>query len=1437
MRSKDESFIKLCEEINFNPDESFDSAKIINVEIDNKTHEWFFSVAFEKHIDIKKYIEFRKALTNRFPNSHFELIIENVLRDKKIIVDYLNYYLSKKSKGLSALKGHITEANISLNENELILTVPSDAVYDDFLIKKDAIKEGLVKIGYGFYNLVIKLNSSSEYVITDNFIKKMVNQFTELKKNDNEEVSTKSTRPQYNRRSDNTYVDIDIASIYELHEELSVATKGEIFLLESRKLKTGKTLYTMSISDYNEAIVVKKFLNEDEELPPLKIGDTVIIKGRVTEDSFSKTKVLMANNKDWYIKTDGFNNLEKDYEEVQRIELATRTKMSAQDGVTDVDDYFKTASFFNQDAVAITDLDTIQAYPLINGVRKSYKNIKPIYGVTLSTVDSNSNILYGYKEFNLKNEEYVVFDLETTGLSPRFDEIIEFGATIVKNGLLKEKIQFFMKPSQPLSAFTINLTNITDEMVSKGLSQEEGINKIYEILKGRVCVAHNASFDINFCKQKFVDNNLDTSYIIGIDTLALSRFFKPDERKHNLGALAKRLGVSYDSLVAHRADYDAEVLARIWVKIIDKLKNEYGVLNSEKLSGLKNFEMLARRFSYESRVLVKNQSGLKKLFKLMSKVLTDQYNEGPQLYFNEIGNDEDLLFGSGTHKSYLWEQIFNGTDENINKAISLYDYIELPPISTFEYLVHDGNITYENLKFAYKDLIEKATKLNKICVAVSDCRYIYDYQKLVYDIYINAPSLGGGTHWLKKYSKTPKLKYYSTTEMLKEFAFLNDGLLTRDIVINNTRKIAEMISDDIKVIKDKLYFPNFDNSPERLKEVVYKNLKVKYGDNPDPTIVERIEKELNPIIKYGYSVTYWISYKLVQKSNQDGYIVGSRGSVGSSIVANIIGISEVNPLKPHYLCNQCKHLEWYEGNDVLSGWDLPNKKCPNCNIFMKQDGHNIPFETFLGFEANKVPDIDLNFSGDYQSVIHNYVKELFGETHTLRAGTISAVQQKTAFGFCKKYEEEQRKSFKPWSRGFLEFLSVKAAGVKRTTGQHPGGIIVIPKEYDIEDFTPINFPANDDESQWKTSHFDYRAIHDNVLKLDLLGHDNPTVVKMLEDLTNTNVDIHVPKFDPEVMKLFYSTESMNITPDQIGGETTGAYGLPEFGTNFVRKMLKDTRPQSFNDLILLSGLSHGTDVWAGNAELLVKQGKELKDCVCCRDDIMDYLIKKDIDKLKSFEIMERVRKGKGLTDDQEQLLIENNVPDWYIESLKKIKYMFPKAHAAAYVIMAWRIAWYKLYHPLAFYASYYTNRPDAIDIEIISSGANVIQKKLDELRQRMNGNGEKLSVKENALIPTLEITLELYARGFKVKNVDLKRSEATKWIIDEKEKALIPPFVVVDGLGETVAQTIIQQRDIQPFISIEDLRMTTSVNSKILGELQRLGVLDELDETNQMTLF
>ncbi|PZW00555.1 PolC-type DNA polymerase III [Metamycoplasma auris] len=1434
----DKGFENLCKEINFKPSSLFEGTKLLSVQPALASlKNWIFDIQFEEHIEITKYLEFKKAMRSKFPDCKINLYVQNMILDKKVIADYLKYMIDTSYRRLHSISGFINPEILDLNDNQISFNIPTKKAYESFKSFDREIKLCLEKIGFEFLTPLYKLSEKKEINEGKTIVKDLINSFDSIKKDtNNKSLSKDDNNPFFNKsyKASHKPIEMSISDALITFEQIRVMLKGEIFFLEWRTTNTNKRILNIRISDYKEAIAIKYIQDINDEKPNLKIGDTIYVQGLLSDDTYTKSKFILTSGKNWYTPTESLVSITQDNETEKRIDLAVRTNMSAQDGISSPEEYIEAMEKLGHKAIAITDLDNVQSFPSFYNLLKKNKTIKPIYGATLSTISNKNSIFIGYKDFILSDAEYVVFDLETTGLSSRFDDIIEFGASIIKNGKQIEKIQFFLKTNKPLTQKIQELTNINESMLAKGYEQEEGIKKIYEILNNRIAVAHNGSFDMRMCFQKFKELNLDISNLVCIDTLRVSYLLDTDDRLHKLERVCKRFNIAYNVAEAHRADYDANVLAQVWLRMISRLNIEKQIFSSMDLFNYDTSLWAKRRRSSEIRVLAKNQQGLKELFKILSNSLTNDFADGPKFYIEDKDKYPNLLFGSATNQSLLWDKVLFGTDDEIIEEIKNFDYIELPPIDSFVYYVKIEDISMSDLQWAYKDLLTKCKSLNKMCIATSDARYVYEYQKQIHAIYINAPSLGGGKHWLKGRAQ-PSFKYLTTREMIDQFIFLGDEKIIKDLVINNPKKIVEQI-EDIQVIKDKLYVPSFDNSPVKLRELVYKNLYEKYGSNPDKKIIERVEKELNPIIKYGYSAIYWISHKLVKRSNEDGYLVGSRGSVGSSIVANLSQISEVNPLEPHYLCSNCKYFEWSEDSNIYSGWDLPDKRCPKCDQMLSKDGHNIPFETFLGFEANKVPDIDLNFSGEYQPTIHNLVRELFGDDHSFRAGTISKIALKTAFGFCEKYMHEERKDEIPWSRTFLDFLASKAAGVKRTTGQHPGGIIVIPKEFDVEDFTPVNYPANDTNSTWKTTHFNFESIHDNVLKLDLLGHDDPTTIKMLEDLTGVSVK-SIPKFDKEVMKLFYTTESMKISPSMIDNETTGAYGLPEFGTNFVRGMLKEAQPRTFNDLILLSGLSHGTNVWAGNAEELVKKGFKLKDCVCCRDDIMQELIKRKIEPLVAFEIMERVRKGKGLTVEQEDLLINSNVPDWYINSLKKIEYMFPKAHATAYVIMAWRIGWYKLYYPLEFYASYFSIRPDAIDIEVMSNGYNKVSEILYDYKNRKNDKANPLSTKESALITTFEITKEMYARGFSIQNVSLEKSDAKNWIVDKDKKSLIPPFNVVDGLGETVAESIIKARAESPFLSIEDLTERAKINIKICNELRRLGILKDLNETNQVELF
>ncbi|QGZ97963.1 PolC-type DNA polymerase III [Mycoplasma sp. NEAQ87857] len=1196
-------------------------------------------------------------------------------------------------------------------------------------------------------------------------------------------------------------------------------------------------LYKYSVTDFKDAIRItmftkEKLANEDD----ININEFGDFYGEVSIGTDFQKIVKI----DKMYKTDSMFEARHDDAEVKRIELNAKSKMNTMDGLLDPADIINIAKQFNQPAVALLDSNSVQGFPeFFFSAKKA--NIKPIYGVSFDVIHNDNQVILNddWQDITLTKAEYAVFDIETTGLSPRFSEIIEFGASIIKNGQIVENHQFFIKASSPLSSFTTNLTNITDKMLDEqGLEVDEALDKIYAILNNRIAVAHNANFDMNFVIQKFIQANKPLPKTTYLDSLAISRLLFENKAKHTLGEFCKNLEVAYDSLVAHRADYDAEVLAKAFLNAIRMLESDK-ILTLEQLSKLMTENYYQKIRSSQISILALNQLGLKELFKYVSLTLTKRFYKSPKMFYEDIHKTDNVLIGSGGLKGPLIDALLFSSDLEIDKLIDQFDYIEVPHPQALAHWISNDDFSLEQIQELLKTLIIKAKKKNKIVVAIGDVRYENKVDQIFFKSLVYSKGIGNTSHFLFNYSKAashslklPHLHYLTTNEMKEQFAFLNDLDLINEIVVNNPKKIADLVDDNIEIIKKDLYTPKFDNSKEKLYDLVYKNAHKIYGEKLPEIVEERIKKEITPIIKYGFDVIYWISHKLVKKSIDNGYLVGSRGSVGSSLVATLSGITEINPLPPHYICSKCKYFELYDGDDISSGFDLNDLNCPNCDIKMIKDGQNIPFETFLGFNADKVPDIDLNFSGDYQSEIHDEVKRLFGEDHTLRAGTISTIKSKTSYGYVKKASEDYNFGYSP---SFVDFISTKLEGVKRTTGQHPGGIIIIPKEFESEDFTPINYPADDISLDWKTTHFAFSSIHDNVLKLDILGHVDPTAIRMLEKLTGLDVKKDVPKKDVKVMSLFSSTNVLGITPEQIGGEITGALGIPEFGTGFVRRMLHEAQPKSFADLISLSGLSHGEDVWTNNAqELINKHNMTLKDVISCRDDIMVYLIHKGVDPLFSFKIMEQVRKGKGLSKEEEKQLLDSNIPSWYINSMKKIKYMFPKAHATAYVLMAWRIAWFKLYYPLEYYATYLTTRVDEFDVEILMNdiGCKKINSKLVEL----NTISDK-KAKDSALIQTLEIARELYARGFSISNINLGKSLAKEWVIDYEFKSLIPPFSAIKGLGEAVANKIVASRDERAYMSQSDFQKRSGVNVTLFKVIKELGIIDHLNETDQMTLF
>ncbi|QSF13468.1 PolC-type DNA polymerase III [Mycoplasma sp. Mirounga ES2805-ORL] len=1439
-------FLKLCEKLNIKPSNELKKTEmfIVNYDKDKDCIEAKFH--FLDVIKPSDFFAFRNKLRKNKIGLNIEhtFIFDFLSYSKDNIYSYIKYIVTNKPK-YELLKKFDFKNNLKINQDfQASCSTTSKEEFEKLNSVFENLNLTLKKCGFDKLNLTLNLKEldiveldvqeEEKKRINKELYKKMV---AETKDNEAQKVViSKVGRNNYKYKK---YTHYNISDLSQLEAKTPISASGLIYKRDYKQAKNGKHIYTFLVTDFKDAFDFKWFKNEplnSVEDEDLKEGSYIKFLGSVSDNSFNNVSIVFIDN---YEKTENPFPTKKDNAEHKRIEIHVSSKMNTLDGILRPEDIVEQAKKFGMDAVGIMDTDGVQGYPAFSGESIKQK-IKPLYGAAFSTLNKENSIFLGGTLTGLIDDvdSIISFDIETTGLSPKYHEIIEFGATEIKEGKFINEYQFFIKSKSKLSAFTTQLTGITDSMVQGGLDPKDGLKKIYDILNNKIAIAHNAKFDFHFLKEQFRIHSVEFPKCVVIDTLVLSRILF-DEKKNKLIDVANRVGVVYDTKVAHRGDYDANVLARVWLMLIN-IARDNGFLKFEQLAEYTNPNLYKREFTYEFTTLVKNDAGLKEQYKLVSKSHTDNFYDKNVCFVEDLINSKNLLIGSGTLKGCLINDYFFGSEEKFLNTLKLVDFVEIPAPQVFEHWVKYGDFTQEQIYDGLKNIIEAAIKHKKIPVATGDVKYVYENEKVLYEVLVYAKGIKNARHYLYNFEKAknnqleiPTQSFLTTDEMIKQFSFLNDDKLIEDVVINNTHKIADMC-DNVQIVKEGLFAPSFDNSSQKLRDLVYKNAKEKYGENLPEFLKNRIESELNPIIKHGFDVIYWISHLLVKKATDNGAIVGSRGSVGSSIVARLSDISEVNPLPPHYLCNECKRFEIVDSKEIGSGFDLPKKKCPSCKVDMERDGQNIPFETFLGFKADKVPDIDLNFSGDFQGTIHDEIRRLFGEKHTLRAGTIATAAFKTCYGYVKNYLEETHKSY---SDAFISYIATRIEKVKRTTGQHPGGIIIIPKEFEFEDFTPINYPANDTSSDWYTTHFDYRAIHDNVLKFDILGHDNPTIMKMLEEYTNIN-RLDIPMDDPKVIDLFTNTKSIGIKPSDISNEETGALGLPEFGTTFVREMLKQSQPKNFANLISVSGLSHGTNVWLNNAqELIMKRKFTLNDVISCRDDILEKLIREGVEPSYAFKIMEIVRKGKtNLFLNEVQKLKEYKIPNWQIESMKKIEYMFPKAHATAYVLMAWWIGWFKIYYPLAFYGSYFAIHAKAINIEkmVDIKGGKKVSNYLTELK---NINKYERSTKENELIPVFEIAEELYARKFYISNIDLHKSLASKWVVDEQNQCLIPPFDVIDGLGVAAAESVVEARQNKPFISVEDFIRRTSVNKTLIGKMTDMGIFKDLEETNQMKLF
>ncbi|RCW51570.1 MULTISPECIES: PolC-type DNA polymerase III [unclassified Halanaerobium] len=1199
----------------------------------------------------------------------------------------------------------------------------------------------------------------------------------------------------------------------QLNREISSAVvEASVFSVEKKETRKGKLLYILQITDYKSSISAKVFSDDEiEKIESLNKGDWIKLRGKVTFDPYSRDWNILFNdmmkiNK----KTRQDNNPKK------RVELHLHTQMSAMDSVLNINDAVKRAADWGHNAVAVTDHGVVQSFPDAYKAGKKY-GVKIIYGLEAYLVDDGEPIITKPFPEKIDEVEFIVFDLETTGLNPSQHEIIEIGAVKFKNGEIIDKFNTFVNAKNKIPSKITEITGIKEEMLKAAPSLKEAVNKFLEFADNSVLVAHNADFDYGFIRSALQNLNIKKDEFTVLDTLSLSRALVKDIKNYKLNTLSDYFAVDLKN--HHRALDDALATAEILANLLKLLKED----KNDSLMDINNYiskiDWKDLR-PFHTVLLAKNKKGLKNLYKLVSISHLNNFYKKPRILKSKLLQyREGLLVGSACESGQLFKALVNNRPINeIEKISTLYDFFEIQPLGNNEFLIPDKVNSSQDLKNINKKIYNLGKKLDKPVAATSDVHFLDPHDSIFRKI------LQVGQKFPDA-DQQPPLYYRTTEEMLDEFSYLGKEA-AEEVVITNTQKISAQI-DNLQPIPDGLFTPEIKGAEEEIRKMSYRKARKLYGENLPQLVVSRLEKELKSIIDNGFAVIYLISHKLVKKSLEDGYLVGSRGSVGSSFVATMCEITEVNPLPPHYRCPKCFKNEFIEDGSIGTGVDLPPKTCPECGSQYEKDGFDIPFEVFMGFKGDKVPDIDLNFSGEYQSEIHHYTEEFFGRDYVFRAGTISTIAERTAFGFVKNYLDDRGIEV---NQTEINRLVDGCTGVRKTTGQHPGGLMIVPKSKDIFDFSPIQHPANDQSIDVRTTHFDYHSISGRILKLDLLGHDDPTSIRMLQDLTGIDPK-SIPLDDKKTMSIFSNQKALNLNSDILKTEV-GTLGIPEFGTGFVRQMLEDTRPTTFAELVRISGLSHGTDVWLNNAQNLIKSGKaKLSEVISVRDDIMNYLLQKGVDPQDSFWIMEHVRKGKGLTKEEESIMKNNNIPSWYIDSCKKIKYMFPKAHAAAYVTMAFRIAYFKVHYPAAFYTTYFSTKADDFDAQLACNGRQKVEKTIRDLKDK----GNDMTAKESGTLTVLKIVLEAMLRGIEFMSVDIYKSDASKFKkIDNK---LLPPLISLQGLGRSAAESIVEERLKSDFTSIEDLSNRTSVTKTVIEKLREHGSLDGLPEKNQLSLF
>ncbi|NLF48646.1 MAG: PolC-type DNA polymerase III [Acholeplasmataceae bacterium] len=1462
-----------------------------SLEVDSVQNSWFFSLSFEQPVPVLRYRNFIRHLMNipeKIPSVgsvEYRVIYQNI--GDQDLLDYYEYVidvLTESDKRILPLKDYPTD----IVNGTIKILVPQGAKTASMFRKE--IEAELERNGFAT-TVQIEIDQSCKTI--DEEIERSNRSFVIQNQTTTEAISLK-----YEQLYPDKPVENDFFPIRRLpYDEIALAEyrakngnkanfnlRGTIVSIDIKEQRSGGQA-NIILTDGEDSILIKKRLSANEDrafFQSLSEGFGLLVAGYATYDNYYNEVIInaisMAKSNQPVPKTNRY-----DLAESKRVELHVHTKMSSLDGVNTISEYVERAKAWGHSAIAVTDHGSVQSYPDLFHLTKD-QSIKPLYGLELVFVNDEAiRITRGEGSQLLGDATFVVFDIETTGLSVLYDSLIEIAGVKVKNGAILGEFHSLINPEKPISAFTESLTHITNAMVKDQPKADQVLADFYAFSKDAILVAHNADFDLGHLYQNYKNLGFFYQEQPSIDTLVLAKVLFPNRQRYSLDHLSRFLKVPLNE--HHRALQDAKATTEIFLHMLKRLKKE-GTHRFQDINLLIDVkEVFKYPYPKHINLLVKKQEGLKNLYKVLSQALTTYYDRDAKIVKSVLDKyRKGILVSSGCRNSDFFETAINKSREELAEAAKYYDFLEVQPPSTFCHLAAQMPEWQTVIQDVIRRIVDLGKELNIPVCATGDVHHL-DPEDLKYrEIMINTPLVGGGGfHKLYGEKDKPSQHFFTTDEMLAEFRFLGDET-AEEIVIKNPNMISEMI-DDIVIFPNELYAP----TDEFLSEQGVPSIKVKvetmvreraekiYGNPLPPLVKSRMDKELDSIIRHQFSTIYYISHLLVKKSLDDGYLVGSRGSVGSSLVATFMDITEVNPLPPHYLCPKCRFSAFKKTEEERRlygqtdfeikiqrllehtdcGWDLPDQNCPVCNTPLHKDGHDIPFETFLGFKGDKVPDIDLNFSGDYQGVVHEYIRKIFGQNYAFRAGTIGTCASKTAYAMVRDFYEKlnvdrEAKQESPIQirRAEMERLAKGIEGSKRTSGQHPGGIVVVPNNKEIYDVTPVQYPGDSSDISWKTTHFDYHSFENNLFKLDVLGHDDPTMIRYLMDFVHQEPMAFpfsdpkdIPVDDREVYRLLSGTEVIGLSPIDIASEVA-SYGIPEFGTNFVRGMLRESRPQSFSELVKISGLSHGTDVWNSNAQDLISGKRkeygriDFKDIIGCRDDIMVDLINYGMPQTLSFEIMEFVRKGKAPANPEKwgsyaDLMRQSGVPEWYIWSCSKIKYMFPKAHATAYVLMAMRIAWFKLYRPIYFYAAYFSKRATLFDADAFYQGEEGLKRKMAEIDHA----GNDASDRDKNLYTVLELALEMVKRNFCFAPIDIHRSQATDFLIMEDNKTLLLPFIIIDSLGVNVANSIIEARNERAFISKQDIRNRTRLSKTLFERLESLGTFDGMIEEDQVSLF